>query len=92
MSLWPRRKQTTPAERPDRRRIAVLESELLGVEPEPGTPEAHAVAMAKPVDQAACPHGAVIETREMGDKRSQGICAACGAQFVESDDGTWGRP
>ena len=93
MNLWPRRnKPPTAPLRPDRRRIAVLENELLGVEPEPGTPEAHAVAMAKPVDRDACPHDAVIDLTEMGQTRAQGVCERCGAAMIETDDGTWERP
>lgn len=40
---WPRRRRPTPPPRPDRTRIAVLEWELFGVQPTPGTVAAFAV-------------------------------------------------
>lgn len=73
-------------------RIAVLEHELLGVTPEPGTPAARAVALAKPVDQNACPHEDVIETTELGQARVTGLCGRCGAGMVADDAGDWERP
>ena len=78
--------QPPQKERPDPNRIAVLENKLLGIDPEPGTPEARAVALAKPVDQNTCPHDNVVETPEYGQARSTGICARCGAGMVENDN------
>lgn len=81
-----------PRPRPDPDRIAVLENELLGIAPEPGTRAARAVALAKPVDQEACPHDDVIETTELGQARATGICGPCGAAMVATDSGDWERP
>ncbi|MEV8248126.1 hypothetical protein AB0R01_30785 [Streptomyces rochei] len=96
MSLFSRlfgpRRQEQPAQRPDPNRIAVLEHDLLGITPEPGTPAAHAVAKAKPVDQHACPHDDVIELAEMGQARPTGLCERCGAGMVADDHGDWHRP
>lgn len=78
--------------RPDPDRIAVLEHELLGIHPEPGTPAARAVALAKPVDQTACPHEDVIETTELGQARPTGLCGHCGAHMVADDAEEWQRP
>lgn len=81
-----------PDEPPDPDRIAVLEHDLLGILPEPGTRAARAVAMAKPVDQDTCSHDDVIEVTEMGQVRSTGLCGRCGADMVENDEGDWERP
>ncbi|AKZ60743.1 exported protein of unknown function (plasmid) [Streptomyces ambofaciens ATCC 23877] len=78
--------------RVDLNRIAVLEHELLGITPEPGTPAAHAVARAQPVDPAACPHDDVIDVTEMGQARDMGLCERCGAGMVADDEGGWQRP
>lgn len=98
MSLWGRilgprpGAEQPPNPRPDLDRIAVLEHELLDIAPEPGTRAARAIALAKPVDQAACPHDAVIETAELGQARATGICGRCGADMVATDEGDWARP
>jgi len=84
--------QQPHAPRPNPDRIAVLEHGLLGIQPEPGTPAARAVALAKPVDQAACPHDDVIETAEMGQARPTGLCERCGACLVSTDAGDWELP
>ncbi|MFF7476624.1 hypothetical protein [Streptomyces sp. NPDC008092] len=81
-----------PAPRADADRIAVLEHDLLGVIPEPGTRAARAVALSKPVDQNACPHDEVIETPEFGQPRMLGICRHCGAGMVQNDQREWERP
>lgn len=98
MSLWDRlfrwhqEAEQPPQPRPDPDRIAILENELLGIAPEPGTRAARAVALAKPVDQEVCPHDDVIETAELGQVRATGICGACGAAMVATDEGDWQRP
>ena len=81
-----------PPPQPDPDRIAVLEHDLLGVIPEPGTRAARAVALSKPVDQNACPHDEVIETPEFGQPRMLGLCRLCGAGMVQNDQGEWERP
>ena len=80
-----------PIERPDPNRIAVLEHELLGITPEPGTPAAHAVARSRPVDKDSCPHDYIIEVTELGQARRTGLCEACGAWMVATDEGGWAR-
>lgn len=89
--------------RADHMRIAVLEHDLLGIQPTPGTVAAAAVnlrnaarfmqaAMAHPVDPARCPHEEVVETTQVGDARSRGLCTRCGVDAVEDDDGAWTFP
>lgn len=79
-------------ERPNPDYIAVLEHDLLGIVPEPGTPAARAVALAKPVDRTTCPHEDVIDVTQLGQARPTGMCQRCGADMVESDEGDWERP
>lgn len=92
-----------PTPRADPLRIAVLEHDLLGVQPEPGTAAAFAVnlaasgrrlreVMAKPVDPETCPHEDVVETTMVSQARRVGICCRCGADMVEDDAGDWVRP
>lgn len=81
-----------PQQRVNPDRIAVLEHDLLGIIPEPGTPAARAVALAKPIDQDACPHEDVIDVTELGMARPTGLCGMCGADMVADDDGEWMRP
>ncbi|MEU5742017.1 hypothetical protein ABZ784_29000 [Streptomyces tendae] len=81
-----------PTLRPDPDRIAVLEHDLFGIQPKPGTPAARAVALAKPVDQEVCPHEDVVEVTELGQARATGLCKRCGAGMVADDNGDWQRP
>lgn len=98
LSLWrkllrqrpPEPEPPTPRANPDR--IAVLEHEVLGITPEPGTPAARAVAVSKPVDQDRCPHDDVIDITELGQARRTGLCERCGADMVATDKGDWERP
>lgn len=86
---------TTPAPTPhraDHARIAVLEHQLLGIQPEPGTPAAVAVAHATPVDQERCPHDDWTEITTWGQARRSAWCVSCGADLVAGDDGVWVRP
>jgi hypothetical protein len=87
-----RRKPEPPAPRANPTRIAVLEHDLLGIQPEPGTPAAFAVVLTKLVAPDVCPHEGVVETTMLGQARHVGICCRCGADMVEDDAGDWVRP
>jgi hypothetical protein len=89
-----------PAGRPDYARIAVLEWEVLGVRPAPGTAAAVVVGLAEagerlkralsaPRDQVVCGHEEVVSVRGLGDARDSGVCTGCGAQMFEGDGGDW---
>jgi hypothetical protein len=90
ISRTPPKPQAPANANPDR--IAVLEHELLGIQPEPGTPAARAVALAKPVDPAQCPHDHVIDVTQIQHTRPIGMCEHCGAEMVGTDEGHWEQP
>lgn len=92
LSFFKRRQPTPVVERSDPDRIAVLEHELLDIDPELGTPQALAVALARFVDPDLCPHANAIETSGLGQARPCGICDRCGVDLVATDDGNWERP
>jgi hypothetical protein len=89
--------------RADRTRIALLEHDVFGIPPAPGS-AAEALlgveemgrrlkeAMAMPVDRKTCRHEDVVETPALGEARMAGVCVRCGAQAVEGDDGQWTFP
>lgn len=98
MPLWYRRRRsphtrdTQRLAHPDLNRIAVLEHDLLGIEPEPGTPAAFAAALGRPLDQDACEHEDAMDVIPLGQGRSTGMCAGCDVDIVETDEGLWDRP
>jgi hypothetical protein len=94
---WLTRGQPTPAPpRPDPLQIALLEYQLLGIRPAPGTAAAAAIALHKafatPIDQTTCPHLTVVETSELGQPRPVGLCQRCGADLIQDEYGTWAAP
>ncbi|MFI5658821.1 hypothetical protein [Streptomyces sp. NPDC051684] len=98
MPLWYRRHRrphtpdTQQVEHPDLHHTAVLEHDILGIEPEPGTPAAYAAALSLPLDNDACPHEDVMDVVLLGQGRSTGMCAGCDIDIVETDEGLWDRP
>ncbi|MFL1904775.1 hypothetical protein ACJWDR_37580 [Streptomyces tauricus] len=86
MKLWRRR---TPAPVPPRAsptRIAVLEHDLLGVPPEPGTAAALVIGMRR---TGTCLEHEPVETAELGEPVRNGLCTRCGAALLLSDEGAW---
>lgn len=78
--------------RPDYARIAVLEHELFGITPVPGSLAAAMVgasllaeAMRRTAvpDPAGCAHEDVVSVQTFGDGADVGACVRCGARVVE---------
>lgn len=87
MKFWPRRRQpTAPApERANPTRIAVLEHDLLGIPPEPGSAAALTIAMRR---TGKCVEHQPVETTGFGEARPNGLCTQCGVVMV-LDEGEW---
>ena len=67
-------------------RIAVLEHDLLGVQPLPGTAAALAVGLR---GAGVCiSHQPVADTEVVGPVTA-GVCARCGRQMVLGESGNW---
>lgn len=87
-----RQRTESPAAKASPAVIAILEHDLLGIQHEPGSDAALAVAMSRTVDQDRCPHEEVVSTQKLGDLRGHGLCCACGVDMIVSDEGFWVRP
>lgn len=84
MKLWSRR--PAPARpRANLTTIAVLEHDLLGIPPEPGTTVAPAIALRR---LGTCFEHQPVETTELGEQ-PRGICARCGTAMIQDDGGRW---
>ena len=86
MRLWPLRARRPEPPRPDPLRIAVLEHELLGIEPKPGTAAALTIALRR---VGSCFEHDPVETSGLGDARRNGLCSRCGSSMVIDDAGDW---
>jgi hypothetical protein len=71
---------------PDPTAIAIMENDLLGIPPEPGTPAALAIALRR---TGTCTTHQVIETTGLSDRFPVGLCTRCGKHMVEDPSGTW---
>ena len=82
MKLWPRRRPE-PAARPraNPTRIAVLEHNLLGIPPQPGTAAALVIGMRR---LGTCTEHEPVETTGLGE-RPNGLCTRCGAAMLLDD-------
>lgn len=85
MKFWlSRRPENTPAPpRGNPTWAAVLEHDLLGIAPEPGTAAALALSLRR--------LGRCFEHDPVATTRSHGLCTRCGVALVLGDDGDW-RP
>jgi hypothetical protein len=75
-----------PAPRPNPTRIAVLEHDLYGIQPEPGTPAALTIALRR---TGTCITHDPVEITSMTDNRANALCTGCGAHMIHSRDGGW---
>ena len=88
MRLPWRHRQAAPTPRPDRTAIAVLEHDLLGIPPEPGSAVALAVALRKAFG-VGCEHRDVADITGVGDPRPVGLCTICGKRMVQDEREEW---
>ncbi|MFF7901191.1 hypothetical protein ACIO02_34030 [Streptomyces sp. NPDC087568] len=86
MRLWPRRRTTPPQERANPTTIAVLERDLLGIHPEPGTAAALAIALR---NLGTCFEHQPIDATTYDGRARTGLCARCGQGLHQADDGDW---
>lgn len=88
MSLWSRRRHPTLAEpRANSTRIAVLEHDLLGIAPPPGSAASAVIALRK---AGTCMQHRPIDTSHLSDRPgSRAICAGCGHEMRQTQDGAW---
>jgi hypothetical protein len=77
---WPRPNYTT---------IAVLEHDLLGIQPEPGTVAAVTIALRKVA--ANCTAHQPVETPTFAQPGRVGMCARCGCDMALDAGGEWVR-
>ncbi|MFH9823025.1 hypothetical protein [Streptomyces bobili] len=87
MRIWrSRRPEPAPARpRANPNRIAVLEHDLLGIPPKPGTAAALTIAMRR---IGTCFEHEPVETTGLGEKPNA-LCTRCGAAMVLGDEGDW---
>ncbi|MFE9448311.1 hypothetical protein [Streptomyces sp. NPDC006739] len=81
---WRRPKPVLP--RPNYIRIAVLEHDLCGMQPDPGTGAALAVGVRS---AGHCLNHQPIATLTFDAPTSSGTCAGCGRAMVLNDAGNW---
>ncbi|MFF6829629.1 hypothetical protein [Streptomyces longwoodensis] len=87
MKLWPRRPEPAPTRpRANPTRIAVLEHDLLGIKPEPGTAAALAIGLRR---LGTCFEHQPVETTTLGDPQPTGLCTRCGAAMLLDEHGHW---
>ncbi|TMV00276.1 hypothetical protein FGK60_09665 [Streptomyces sp. DASNCL29] len=65
---------------------AVLEHDLLGISPEPGSPAALTIALRQ---VGTCFEHDPVDTGTMADARPAGQCARCGRLMIQDDEGCW---
>jgi hypothetical protein len=65
--------------------IAVLEHDLLGIKPEPGSMAALAIALRR---TGTCLKHQPVEVTSLEDPRRNAICSGCGTTMVENN-GEW---
>jgi hypothetical protein len=88
MRLWPRRRSPAAPVRghANATAIAVLEHDLLGITPKPGSAAALAVALRQ---AGACLTHQPAEVTSLSDRAPVAICVRCGHHMVQDGDGRW---
>lgn len=88
MKLWPRRRPAPAPARPraNPTRIAVLEHDLLGIPPQPGTAAALAIALRR---TGTCLEHDAADVTGFGDARPSAVCVRCGVHLVQGEGGGW---
>jgi len=90
LSFLRRKAEPQPAPpRPNYTAIAVLEHDLLGIQPEPGTVAAVTIALRKAV--ANCTAHQPVETTMLGQPGRVGMCTRCGCSMTQGGEGEWVR-
>lgn len=85
MKLWPRRRPAPAPPRANPTTIAVLEHDLLGIPPQPGTAAALVIGLRR---IGTCLEHEPVETTSLGE-RASALCTRCGAAMLQDDDGEW---
>ena len=80
--------QPAPRTRPNYTAIAVLEHDLFGIQPRPGTAAALTIALRK---VGNCMTHQPVETTTFGQPGQSGLCARCGREMVQDNNGEWVR-
>jgi hypothetical protein len=87
LSLFRKRPPLAPVQpRANPTRIAVLEHELLGIPPEPGTAAAVTVALRR---AGTCLNHDPVDVTCVDDPGPNAMCAGCGAAMVLGAQGSW---
>lgn len=73
-----------PTGKPNATHIAVMEHDLLGIKPEPGSMAALAIALRA---TGTCLAHKPVEVTSFSDRHRNAICTGCGAAMVEVDGG-----
>lgn len=82
-----RNTQPEPPQRANPTRIAVLEHDLLGIQPEPGSTAAVTIALRKAA--ANCSAHEPVETPTFATPGRVGLCARCGCNMIQDGQGEW---
>lgn len=83
------RRQAEPqpaAPRPNYTAIAILEHDLLGIPPKPGTAAALTIALRRLGD---CTTHQPVETTTLGQPGCVGMCTRCGKPMIQGEGGAW---
>lgn len=79
-------KAAEPARRPNPTAIGVMEHDLLGIPPQPGSMAALAIALRR---TGTCLTHQPVDTTGITDPRPVGVCTGCGANMIQDDHGNW---